>query len=92
VAQVAGAEEFFAVQFEERIPGGFGAIPVAKEHLRAIGDDFALLADRYFLERFGVDDARITAPNSKHLLTKLPRSTATPSRYVAYFVYLFMLT
>ena len=46
VAEVAGAEEAFAVVLDEGLRGRLGLLPVAAEYLRPVDDDFADLVWR----------------------------------------------
>mmetsp|Transcript_21532 Transcript_21532/g.83661 ORF Transcript_21532/g.83661 Transcript_21532/m.83661 type:complete len:584 (+) Transcript_21532:5464-7215(+) len=60
-ADVAGAEEAFALKLDE---GGFGRIrpaPVTVKHHGPMHDDFARLADGQFLQPVRVDDAGVAA-------------------------------
>ena len=55
VAHVAGAEETFAVDFDEGFLGFQGAVPVTLEDLRPAGDDLAHFADAHLLAGVHVD-------------------------------------
>src|SRR5256885_17025712 len=60
-AEIAGAQEAFAVDLDERLRAVLRLVPIAQEHLWAVSHDLADLACGELVAGRRIDDARIDA-------------------------------